>query len=139
MFRTQSKVEKGRVAAHEGAVHVRLRQQRRRAGGLHGAAVEDPQSGGDVVAVQCGHAGAQGRAHLLRVLGAGDLARAREINATTLNLLARQQGALGGVTFAKAALRLQGIDVGDPRLPVAAATDEQVERLRDEMKKAGVL
>lgn len=86
-----------------------------------------------------GHAAPRALRELVNAFEAGDLARAREINATTLNLLARQQGALGGVTFAKAALRLQGIDVGDPRLPVAAATDEQVERLRDEMKKAGVL
>ena len=54
-------------------------------------------------------------------------------------MLARQQALLGGATFAKAALRLQGIDVGDPRLPVVAATGEQLEVLRDDMEKAGVL
>lgn len=86
-----------------------------------------------------GHAAPQALRELVTAFENGDLTRAREINATTLNVLARQQGALGGVTFAKAALRLQGIDVGDPRLPVAAATQEQVERLRDEMTQAGVL
>ena len=70
---------------------------------------------------------------------AGDLTRAREINANVLNVLARQQAELGGVTFAKAALRLQGIEVGDPRLPVAPATAEQVKRLQEDMKEAGVL
>ena len=86
-----------------------------------------------------GHAAPKALRELVNAYENGDLARAREINANTLNVLARQQGALGGVTFAKAALRLQGIEVGDPRLPVAAATDEQVERLREEMTQAGVL
>ena len=86
-----------------------------------------------------GHAAPKALRELVTAYENGDLARAREINANTLNVLARQQGALGGVTFAKAALRLQGIEVGDPRLPVAAATDEQVERLREEMTQAGVL
>lgn len=69
----------------------------------------------------------------------GDLARAREINATTMSVLAGQQAALGGVTFAKAALRLQGIEVGDPRLPVVPADETQLEVLRRDMEKAGVL
>lgn len=86
-----------------------------------------------------GHAAPNALRELVTAYENGDLARAREINANTLNVLARQQGALGGVTFAKAALRLQGIEVGDPRLPVAAATNEQVERLREEMTQAGVL
>ncbi|WJY97778.1 4-hydroxy-tetrahydrodipicolinate synthase [Corynebacterium fournieri] len=86
-----------------------------------------------------GHVAPKALRELVTAYENGDLARAREINADTLNVLARQQGALGGVTFAKAALRLQGIEVGDPRLPVAKATDEQVERLREDMKQAGVL
>ncbi|STC68008.1 4-hydroxy-tetrahydrodipicolinate synthase [Corynebacterium pilosum] len=69
----------------------------------------------------------------------GDLARTREINANTMHVLASQQAILGGATFAKAALRLQGLDVGEPRLPVAAASDDQIEVLRDDLKKAGVL
>ncbi|WKD57489.1 4-hydroxy-tetrahydrodipicolinate synthase [Corynebacterium capitovis DSM 44611] len=69
----------------------------------------------------------------------GDLARVREINANTIDVLARQQAVLGGATFAKAALRLQGIEVGDPRLPVVPATDSQIEDLREDMRKAGVL
>ncbi|MHA2789194.1 4-hydroxy-tetrahydrodipicolinate synthase [Corynebacterium sp. S7] len=69
----------------------------------------------------------------------GDLARTREINANTMQVLAAQQALLGGATFAKAALRLQGIEVGDPRLPVVPADDAQMEVLRRDMKKAGVL
>lgn len=86
-----------------------------------------------------GHAAPRALRELVTAFENGDLTRAREINANTLNALARQQSALGGVAFAKAALRLQGIDVGDPRLPVAAATEQQVERLRDDMTQAGVL
>ena len=86
-----------------------------------------------------GHAAPKALRELVTAYENGDLARAREINANTLNVLARQQGALGGVTFAKAALRLQGIEVGDPRLPVAPATEEQVSRLREDLTKAGVL
>ncbi|MDN8604905.1 4-hydroxy-tetrahydrodipicolinate synthase [Corynebacterium ureicelerivorans] len=86
-----------------------------------------------------GHAAPQALRELVTAFENGDLTRAREINANTLNALARQQSALGGVAFAKAALRLQGIDVGDPRPPVAAATEQQVERLRDDMTQAGVL
>lgn len=86
-----------------------------------------------------GHAAPRALRELVTAFENGDLTRAREINANTLNVLARQQSALGGVAFAKAALRLQGIDVGGPRLPVAAATEQQVERLRDDMTQAGVL
>ena len=68
----------------------------------------------------------------------GDLARAREINATLTPLVAAQ-ARLGGVSFAKAALRLQGIEVGDPRLPQIAASDAQLEELRRDLEKAGVL
>ncbi|WJY68269.1 4-hydroxy-tetrahydrodipicolinate synthase [Corynebacterium auris] len=86
-----------------------------------------------------GHAAPRHLREMITSFEEGDLARAREINATTIDVLARQQALLGGATFAKAALRLQGIDVGDPRLPVAPATKQQVEGLRTDMEKAGVL
>lgn len=86
-----------------------------------------------------GHAAPRLLREMITSFEEGDLARAREINATTIDVLARQQALLGGATFAKAALRLQGIDVGDPRLPVAPATKQQVEGLRTDMEKAGVL
>ncbi|WP_342319920.1 4-hydroxy-tetrahydrodipicolinate synthase [Corynebacterium mayonis] len=86
-----------------------------------------------------GHAAPQLLREMITSFEDGDLNRAREINATTIDVLARQQAILGGTTFSKAALLLQGINVGEPRLPVAAATDEQLEVLRKEMEKAGVL
>lgn len=86
-----------------------------------------------------GHAAPRLLREMITSFEEGDLARAREINANTIVTLARQQALLGGATFAKAALRLQGIDVGEPRLPVVGATPEQVEALRKDMEKAGVL
>lgn len=86
-----------------------------------------------------GHAAPRALRNLITSFEEGDLARARDINADTIDVLAKQQAILGGVTFAKAALRLQGFDVGDPRLPVAAATEAQLEVLRKDMEKAGVL
>ncbi len=86
-----------------------------------------------------GHAAPKALKELVTAFQAGDLARARDLNANVLNVLARQQAVLGGVSFAKAALRLQGHEVGDPRLPVVKPTDEQVARLREDMEKAGVL
>ena len=47
------------------------------------------------------------------------------------------QTRLGGVTLAKAGLRLQGIDVGDPRLPQMPATAEQIDELAADMRAAG--
>ena len=61
------------------------------------------------------------------------------VRSNAIDVLARQQAILGGVTFAKAALRLQGINVGAPRLPVVDATPAQLEALREDMEKAGVL
>lgn len=69
----------------------------------------------------------------------GDLARTREINATVIAPLVASQARLGGASFAKAALRLQGIEVGDPRLPVVAPNDEEIAALRHDMTQAGVL
>lgn len=86
-----------------------------------------------------GHAAPRALRNLITSFEAGDLARARDINADIIDVLAKQQAILGGVTFAKAALRLQGFDVGDPRLPVAPATEAQLEVLREDMEKAGVL
>ena len=86
-----------------------------------------------------GHAAPQLLRELITSFEEGDLARTREINANTIDVLARQQAILGGVTFAKAALQLQGINVGEPRLPVVAATEAQMEALREDMEKAGVL
>jgi 4-hydroxy-tetrahydrodipicolinate synthase len=41
--------------------------------------------------------------------------------------------------LAKAGLRLQGIEVGEPRLPQVPATAEQLEALAADMRAAAVL
>lgn len=68
----------------------------------------------------------------------GNLEKAREINAQLAPLVAAQ-ARLGGVSLAKAGLRLQGIEVGDPRLPIVAPSDPEIEDLRRDMNKTGVL
>ena len=50
----------------------------------------------------------------------------------------RAMGRVGGVVFAKAALRLRGLDVGDPRLPLPPATHEQVAAIAADLAEAGV-
>lgn len=85
-----------------------------------------------------GHVAPRQLRELYNRFNEGDLVGAREINAQ-INPLVHAQARLGGVTLAKAALRLQGIEVGDPRLPVIAPTPEQIEELRRDMEKAEVL
>ena len=85
-----------------------------------------------------GHAAPNALRELYTSFEEGDLARAREINATLSPLIAAQ-GRLGGVSMAKAALQLQGINVGEPRLPIVAPNEQELEDLRADMKKAGVL
>jgi 4-hydroxy-tetrahydrodipicolinate synthase len=75
---------------------------------------------------------------LLSAFNSGDIGTARKINvavAPLCNAMAR----LGGVTMSKAGLRLQGIDVGDPRLPQMPATREQIDALAADMRAASVL
>lgn len=86
-----------------------------------------------------GHAAPRALRELHTSFEDGDLARAREINADILSPLISAQARLGGVSLAKAALRLQGIEVGDPRLPVVAPDEQQIADLRHDMEKAGVL
>src|SRR5699024_12446601 len=85
------------------------------------------------------HADPRVRADLWDASGRGEIDRAREITAQTLVSLPEQVARLGGVALAKDALRMQGIEVGDPRLPVLGADAEELEDLRKTMKKAGVL
>jgi 4-hydroxy-tetrahydrodipicolinate synthase len=75
---------------------------------------------------------------LLSAFNSGDVTTARKINvavAPLCNAMAR----LGGVTMSKAGLRLQGIEVGDPRLPQMPATPEQIDALAADMHAASVL
>ncbi len=85
-----------------------------------------------------GHVAAPKLRELHTAYQAGDVARAREINASLLPLLAAQSR-LGGVTMSKAGLRVLGMDVGTPRLPQLPATAEQLDALAADMAAAGVL
>jgi 4-hydroxy-tetrahydrodipicolinate synthase len=75
---------------------------------------------------------------LLSAFESGDIATARKVN-VAIGPLCDAMGRLGGVTLAKAGLRLQGFDVGDPRLPQMAATPAQIEALAADMRAASVL
>lgn len=85
-----------------------------------------------------GHVAAGQLRDMLTAFASGDVATARKINAT-LGPLSAAQSRLGGVTLAKAALRLQGFEAGDPRLPQVPASDRQVESLAADMRAAAVL
>jgi 4-hydroxy-tetrahydrodipicolinate synthase len=85
-----------------------------------------------------GHLAASQLRDMLSAFASGDIATARKIN-VTLGPLSAAQSRLGGVTMAKAGLRLQGIEVGDPRLPQVPATPEQVTALAEHMRAAAVL
>lgn len=84
------------------------------------------------------HVAANQLRELLSAFTSGDIATARKINATVAPLC-DAMARLGGVTMSKAGLRLQGIDVGDPRLPQVPATPEQIEALSADMRVASVL
>jgi 4-hydroxy-tetrahydrodipicolinate synthase len=75
---------------------------------------------------------------LLSAFESGDIATARKIS-VSLSPLCAAMRRLGGVTMSKAGLRLQGIDVGDPRLPQVPATAEQTDELAADMRAAAVL
>jgi 4-hydroxy-tetrahydrodipicolinate synthase len=75
---------------------------------------------------------------LLSAYASGDVTTARKIN-VAISPLCNAMSRLGGVTMAKAGLRLQGIEVGDPRLPQVTATPEQIDALITDMRAASVL
>jgi 4-hydroxy-tetrahydrodipicolinate synthase len=75
---------------------------------------------------------------LLSAFSSGDIATARKIN-VALAPLGNAMGRLGGVTMSKAGLRLQGIEVGDPRLPQVPATPDELDALAADMRAASVL
>lgn len=85
-----------------------------------------------------GHVAASQLRDMLSAFNSGDVATARKI-AVTLAPLNAAQTRLGGVTFAKEGLRLQGIEVGDPRLPQVPATPAQLDELAADLRAAAVL
>ena len=84
-----------------------------------------------------GHVAARQLKELRNSFDAGDLARAREI-AVSLAPLQRAQAQLGGVAFAKAALKLRGLNVGSPRLPIVEPNEAEMEQLEKALQEAGV-
>lgn len=85
-----------------------------------------------------GHLAAGQLREMLNAFNSGDIATARKIS-VGLGPLNAAQSRLGGVTMAKAGLRLQGFDAGDPRLPQMPATPDQVDELAADMRAAAVL
>jgi 4-hydroxy-tetrahydrodipicolinate synthase len=75
---------------------------------------------------------------MLEAVNKGDLVRARELNVSMIPLV-NAMGRLGGVTMVKAALRIVGMDVGDPRLPQVPASGPQIESLIADLRAAKVL
>jgi 4-hydroxy-tetrahydrodipicolinate synthase len=69
---------------------------------------------------------------------AGEVASARELHHGLLPVL-RAFGRVGGVSFAKAALRLTGLDAGKPRLPLVAAEGGQLAAVEADLTEAGVM
>jgi 4-hydroxy-tetrahydrodipicolinate synthase len=84
-----------------------------------------------------GHVVANRLREMLDAYEAGEVDRARTLNAATLPVI-RAMGRVGGVVFAKAALRLRGLDVGSPRLPLPPATEEQVAAIAGDLGAAGI-
>lgn len=75
---------------------------------------------------------------MITAFEAGQTSAAREVHASTLSLI-QVFCMAGGVAFGKAALRLTGLDVGDPRLPQVAADPDQVAAIASALAEAGVL
>ncbi len=75
---------------------------------------------------------------MITAFEAGEVAVARDVHASTLALI-RTFFMAGGVAFGKAALRLTGLEVGDPRLPQMPADPDQVTAIAAALVEAGVL
>ncbi len=69
---------------------------------------------------------------MLDAFESGDVAGAIAIHQSLLPLL-RPFSRMPGVTYAKTALRLRGLDVGDPRLPLVPASTEDIEAVEAEL------
>jgi 4-hydroxy-tetrahydrodipicolinate synthase len=67
----------------------------------------------------------------------GDTSTARTNHRGLLPVL-RAFSRVGGVVFVKTALRMRGIDAGEPRLPIVPATPEQADAIAADLAQAGV-
>lgn len=93
--------------------------------------------GGTGVVSVIGHVVAGRIRGMLDAYENGDTSTARTNHRGMLSVL-RAFSRVGGVVFAKTALRLRGIPTGDPRLPLVPATDEQVDAIASDLTQAGV-
>jgi len=84
-----------------------------------------------------GHVVPERLRRMLDAFEAGDVARARELHHGMLPVL-RAFGRVGGVPFAKAALRLTGLDAGEPRLPLLPPDLGQLAAIEDDLTEADV-
>jgi 4-hydroxy-tetrahydrodipicolinate synthase len=84
-----------------------------------------------------GHVVADRLRIMIDAFEAGEVERARAVNATMLPVI-RAMGRVGGAVFSKTALRLRGIDVGGTRLPLPPPTDQQVRDVAADLLAAGV-
>ncbi|MCM6774131.1 4-hydroxy-tetrahydrodipicolinate synthase [Nocardia sp. CDC159] len=69
---------------------------------------------------------------------AGDVVRARDVNASMLPLM-RAMARVGGVSLIKGALRVLGVEVGAPRLPQLLPDTEQLHAIIADLEAAGVI
>ncbi|RDI27922.1 4-hydroxy-tetrahydrodipicolinate synthase [Lentzea flaviverrucosa] len=79
-----------------------------------------------------GHLAADRLRDMADAYESGDVVRAKEIHESLLPLL-RPFRRVPGVTYTKAALRLRGLDVGEPRLPLVPAAAEDIEAIAAEL------
>ncbi|MBB5155668.1 4-hydroxy-tetrahydrodipicolinate synthase [Saccharopolyspora phatthalungensis] len=75
---------------------------------------------------------------MLDAYEAGDVAGARDVHNGLLPVY-RSMNFVGGVIFSKTALRLCGYETGQPRLPLPAATEEQVRLITSDLWDAGLV
>ncbi|MGH3994876.1 MAG: 4-hydroxy-tetrahydrodipicolinate synthase, partial [Pseudonocardiaceae bacterium] len=74
---------------------------------------------------------------MLSSFSSGAVDDARAVHSGLLPVL-RAFGRVGGVAFGKAALRLTGLDVGDPRLPLVAPDSDQLAAIAADLAEAGL-
>ena len=84
-----------------------------------------------------GHVVADRLRSMVAAYESGDVADARTINASMVPVV-RAMGRVGGVIFVKAALRLIGLDVGEPRLPLPPATAAEIRAIANDLAAAGI-
>jgi 4-hydroxy-tetrahydrodipicolinate synthase len=84
-----------------------------------------------------GHVVADRLRVMIDAFDAGELDRARAVNASMLPVL-RAMGRVGGAIFVKTALRLRGLDVGNTRLPLPPPSEQQVRDIAADLRAAGV-